>query len=715
MGRSGIAVLTTFVIAGAAMLGVAGSASAAGIKFQAAADGQSVVSALETGLLTARGSDGWATAQLGVGEYRYFSPDLSCRVLTSPEPLAAGAPPGVENLFRREPDGSHTVLSNLAPTNAADVEAEDRYRSVSASADCGHVFFQTRHTYPGLDASGLYEWTGGTLRNAGVLPDGSVAAGATLGAAGGTNAWNAVSNDGSRVFFSATSNDGSDAGAKAVFVREDGASTVKVSASKTGTPTRTAIYQLASKTGSRVLFLANYGLTSSTSSGPADGNCALLPMVHCDLYEYDVETGDLTDLSAYTGHPSGAMVTGVLGASDDASHVYFAARGQLVPGEGRSYAANLAQGSYNVYLAHDGQRSFVGLLGGAEVLGSSNRNGALVSRSTSTSSSWASRVTPDGRHLLFPSSADVLGFFDNGGVVEAYRYSADDDVTVCVSCRRELEPSVGDPPGSETPTTPLASDGSLGRNNPLNPPRTLSEDGARVFFEKPDVLTQAAVEGRDNVYEWNQGQISLLAAGSPPSAAQRTRFEDASESGDDVFISTLDRLVPRDVDGSVDVYDLRVNGGLPQDSIVPSCDPFDASCPGYVPSPQTPDVPRPRLAAFSVKGLLPAQRARLAAGRGVKLAVKVRRGGKVSVKGVAKLGGTRVTVFAASRKAKRAGTVRIPIALTKAARTRIAKAGSLRVKMTVSFSGVRKKVVRSIVLKKPPSRASGAGQAISLS
>ena len=108
-----------------------------------------------------------------------------------------------------------------------------------------------------------------------------------------------------------------------------------------------------------------------------------------------------------------------------------------------------------------------------------------------------------------------------------------------------------------------------------------------------------------------------------------------------------------------------------------------------------------RRAAFTVKGLLPVQRARLAAGRRVKLAVKVRRAGKVSVRGFAKLGGERVTVFAGSRKAKRAGTVRIPIALKKAARARIAKAGSLRVKMTVSFSGVRKKVARTVVLKKP--------------
>ena len=139
------------------MTGLVANASGAGIEFQAAADGQSVVSALETGLLTARGPGGWASAQLA-GEYRYFSDDLSCRVLTSGH-----------DLFRREPDGSETLVSNLAPTNAGDVDADARFGSVNASADCEHVVFQTAYTYPGLGASGLYEWNAGTLRNVGVL------------------------------------------------------------------------------------------------------------------------------------------------------------------------------------------------------------------------------------------------------------------------------------------------------------------------------------------------------------------------------------------------------------------------------------------------------------------------------------------------------------------------------------------------------------------
>jgi hypothetical protein len=665
-----------------------------GVQVQAAADGQSIFwpAAGGTSEMTARGSDAWLSSQPTPGEYRYLSDDLSCAVLASAEPLTSDAPAAVtdaggRNLFRRGADGSHAVLSNLAPLNATDAGIDDRYASVSGSGDCGHVVFETEYVYPGIDASGLYEWDHGVLRNVGVLPDGGIAVGATLGALGGQNAWNAVSEDGSRIFFSATSNSGADTSRQAVFVREDGATTVKASASETATPNRGAVYQLASKTGSRVLFLANYGLTSPTSAGPTDGNCALALPLSCDLYAYDVETGDLTDLSVDTAGAGGARVAGVLGASDDASYVYFAARGQLVAGKGRTVAENFAAGSHNIYLDYEGQRSFVGLLRAADLAGGAQRNGALVARSTAPSSPWASRVTPDGRHLLFASSAKVTGY-DSGGVTEAYLYSADADETVCVSCRYDGQPSVGVSAGGDSSTAPLASDGSTGHDNPLHPPRTLSADGGRVFFEKPDALAAGAVSGQDNVYQWKDGQIALLASSAAATPANRTRFEDASDSGDDVFISTRDAFLPEDVDGSLDVYGVRVDGGLPG-GLIP--------LPPVFPPPGA-DAPPPRRAAFVVKGLSRLQRARLVAGKRVGLRVRVGRAGRVSVKGVARIGGARVTVLSGARRAARARTVKVPIALTKAARRRIAKAGSLKVRLTVTFRASKK--VRTIVLRR---------------
>ena len=54
-----------------------------------------------------------------------------------------------------------------------------------------------------------------------------------------------------------------------------------------------------------------------------------------DLYSYDVETDELTDLTVdkdIADKETGAGVEHILGASRDASYVYFVATGNLAPG-----------------------------------------------------------------------------------------------------------------------------------------------------------------------------------------------------------------------------------------------------------------------------------------------------------------------------------------------------------------------------------------------
>jgi hypothetical protein len=54
--------------------------------------------------------------------------------------------------------------------------------------------------------------------------------------------------------------------------------------------------------------------------------------------------------------------------------------------------------------------------------------------------------------------------------------------------------------------------------------------------------------------------VSLISTGKSSSDAY---FLDASESGDDVFISTRQRLTKADEDDYYDVYDAKVGGGFP--------------------------------------------------------------------------------------------------------------------------------------------------------
>lgn len=727
------------------------------VHYQVTPDGNQLVYPLSLGLPGAtaggpvryradRGASSWVSSQLTppalipvrdnangdkspqTGTYQLFSPDLSCGVVMSIEPLTADAPAsmvaaGNANLFRRNADGSYTALTNQAPSDPDATGGIFPYTVEGAASDCSRVVFSSRYHYPGVGASGLYEWSAGSLHNVAVLPDGTVAGGASAGYQddNGGSTWNAVSTDGTRVFFSATSNAGGDSGTTALFLRENGQSTVDVSQSETGTITRGAAYQLASKTGDHVLFLANYGLTSTSSAGPTTADCTQATKTACDLYDYDVQSGDLTNLSADANpaDANGATVAGVLGASDDASSVYFAAQGQLVTEQGNTYAANAAEQTYNIYRAHGTTTTFVGVLNksdlGNDRFTTQNASGALISGAGF--GEWRSRVTPDGRHLLFSSSANVVGY-DSGGVAEAYRYSADSGLTVCISCRSDGEPSVGNPATADGATAPLEESAGLTRS-PLAPPRTLTDDGKRVFFTMPDVLAPGAVQGAVNVYQWEDGAVSLLASGptfvSPIN--QGLRFVGASASGDDVFIRTNLQLAPFDTDLRADIYDIRVGGGLPAPPppVVP-CDSLTDKCQGSG-SQSTPrslttlspgaegnaqSAPRGTL---SVRPLTAAQRASLAAGKTVTATATVNVPGTVKLAGTSTIKKKKTTVLSAKATAVKTGSVTLKIKLSSTARRELVRTHKLTVALSVSFSKAADRVTQTLKLTHSTRRA----------
>ena len=140
----------------------------------------------------------------------------------------------------------------------------------------------------------------------------------------------------------------------------------------------------------------------------------------------------------------------------------------------------------------------------------------------------------------------------------------------------------------------------------------LSEDGRRAFFEAADALSSRDTNGVQDVYEWeepgsgscdeaspsysplNGGCITLVSSGK---SARLSEFDDASPSGEDVFFSTLSSLVPQDY-GLVDVYDARVNGGLPVPSL-PRAECEGEACQG---TPAPPSDPTPASAAFEGAG-----------------------------------------------------------------------------------------------------------------
>ena len=87
----------------------------------------------------------------------------------------------------------------------------------------------------------------------------------------------------------------------------------------------------------------------------------------------------------------------------------------------------------------------------------------------------------------------------------------------------------------------------------------MSDDGSRLFFSSPDALAGVA-GGSVKVFEYEDGTIQLISGAE---AGGEAVFLDASASGNDVFFATRERLAATDTDQLIDVYDARVDGGLP--------------------------------------------------------------------------------------------------------------------------------------------------------
>lgn len=569
-----------------------------------------------------RTPDGWVSNQLSPplvdlnerpdavsmsSSTQWLADDLSCGFTESVQPLTAdpsmrlARESGGSNLYRIDPDGSYTGVSSLAPENPQGKEGLGLFRVAGASQSCGKVVFASQYTYPGISGTGLsrlYEWDEGTLRNVGVVPgpSGEEVVEAIPGGQFGSEApstMNAVSEDGSRVFFTAerqTSPNPAEVGAEAIFVRENGTVTRDLSLSNTATPSGNAHYQWATADGSKVFFTADAGLTAESNG---EGT---------DLYEYDLETEELTDRSV-TAAPGGAEVRGFVAASADGSQVYFASRNQLVPGSGNSRAQNVKNNTFSIYGEREGEIAFVGTFSDA------NRLAVLVDYMAD----WVSQASPDGRYLLFESSARVTGY-DSAGLNEAYLYDAKAGTTTCVSCRQDGQPSPDNRYGS--PGYKVLPRG-IYLQNLLHPPRylTVREGEPQVFFSSPDPLAPGAVAGQNNIYEWAHDQVFRLVSAQEGTQAKPTSslfavFGGASDDGSDVYVVTPETLNWEDGDQRLSAYDARIGGGFSQPPAPPApCEEtVEGACQG---APQgVPAVPGAASATFVGPGNVKQARAK---------------------------------------------------------------------------------------------------------
>jgi hypothetical protein len=427
-----------------------------------------------------------------------------------------------------------------------------------ATPDLSHVVF----SYPGgphhasltaisAPAGGLYEWSADKppaerLQLVSVLPEGQATEGLLP-------SQNPISSDGSRVFWS---------NGHGVYMRDMVKKETLLISSE-------GIYESATADGSQVFFKEKPDFNEIYSS-------------QGDFYECEIveEAGKLkckyTDLMPGAGS---AMLE--LGPNADGSYVYF-----TIPQPSTPLTPSL-------YVRHDGVTKLV-----AEKIIPGE---TAFSGEPEGENSWREnqqRMSPSGRFVAFVSKASLTGY-DNVDLRtgepdrEVYVYDAQSGHLACASCNPSgARPGLG---GGWVP----------GWTTNQHQPAYLSDSG-RLFFGTAEALVPQDINGVMDVYEWEPagvgsctstsstfspasgGCVGLISSGT---SREESTFLDASESGNDVFFLTQERLAPQDTDTGVDVYDAHVCGsGWPCASApasAPECTTTDAC--------RAPPLPQPSI------------------------------------------------------------------------------------------------------------------------
>jgi hypothetical protein len=504
---------------------------------------------MENQYLGQRTASGWATTNLtppllaskGGRGYKAFDPELTMGILEQVRPsLSPEAPPLYDNLYR-QPSAGPTILSPLlteAPPNRLPANGINSLKVTyaGAAADLSQIFFEandalTPEAFVGNeDEMNLYEWSDGELHLVNLAPgnvtpvvDAVFGSGMQL-EAGTSNipvavVSDAISADGSHVFWSSK--------AGQVYVRIAGTETVELE-------DHVGKFVTASTDGSRVLL--------------SDG-CL-----------YDLEEAACKDL---TGGQAG--FEGIVGKSEGLSRIYFV-DSAVLDATPNGQGAMAEAGKDNLYVWEEGVTAYVATL--------VSQDGPTWEHSPVLRTGEAS---PDGRWLTFLSRASLTGF-DNVGPCEAlstgeaaqvpcpevFLYDSLSGELICASC----SPSNARPLGPSTLRLILNVQGSMPQ------PRYLTNSG-RLYFDSGDSLVPADSNvGVEDVYQYEPegvggcrldgGCIDLISAGRESVDSNLLAVD---ETGDNVFFTTRDRLVPSDRDELLDLYDARVGGGFTPEAL----------------------------------------------------------------------------------------------------------------------------------------------------
>ena len=518
-----------------------------------------------------RGETGWATTAVSPSAAQYptefridSSGDLSkmlwaaATTAQEEERVATGAERGageletvpLESFYVRSLSGPLVEVGPVLPPSVTSGEVNRlnyfKYRGASSGDLSAVLYALTVHHWPGDEtnpsAESLYEYVG-TGNSVPLLVgvnggEGSTSliskCGTSLGIAGSARVPSpAISEDGRTVFFTANAC-GSSPLVQELYARV-GNGTPEAHTVAISEPSKADCSECEIAEGARrPAFAAGF-----SSDGSKAFFTTVQPLLGGDssnnLYEYDfggeagrrivrVSGGDATVKDPVAG------VERVVGISRDGSCVYFTASGVLTSTP-NSLGQEAEEGRSNVYFYERDAQYPAGRT--VFVLPGADLGGAVPSQ--------------DGRFLAFSSGAQLTPD-DVSSRTQAFEYDSQTGGFVRVSIGHEG----------------FNHNGNTGSVGGL----MVANDGS-VFFDSTNPLVAQAVSGQSNVYEYREGDVSLISDGKDTIGAI---LEGISASGTDVFFETFDRLVPRDTDAQIDTYDARAGGGFVEAPPAPSCD-----------------------------------------------------------------------------------------------------------------------------------------------
>jgi hypothetical protein len=644
--------------------------------------------------LAKRTAAGWATTTVSPPMRTYKATLNTSEDLVSPEldrmvwvmaPVGAGL-----GFYLRSADGVFTRIGDAEGYRGGSGGETNAPLVRLVTPDFSHVVFGDPATNALAITTVLWEYVGTgndsparqvTVGNAGQPLPAPYAAGACA---------NAISNDGRVIIFTASCQENG-ASVQGLWARVGGSVTVMVSGSECtraandlgGLCNRPAPpeYVGSANDGSRVFFTTTQQLVNSDTDQSRD------------LYACDIPEGvpapagtanPCTALIRVSGAADGGQVDSVVGVSDDGSRVYFVDSGVLADNLGVNDAAPVA-GQPNLYLwtrdsAHPtGTTRFIA---GPLTIGTA-------------------QLTPDGRYLVFDTRDDPLGVSADGdGAVDMYRY---DSVTQTLL---RLSTSTSGSGGNDS-AFDTTMRGRLQTIAPLNRPVwSVSADGSTVVFATDEALSSLDTNGGSDVYEWHNGQVSLI------SGLGGGQYPWITPSGRDIFFFTTQPLTAADGDAVDDVYDARIAGGI---DLLQKTSCSGEQCRG--PLSTTPNLPTPLAAtptddsslasvpALSLHAISTTQRRTLARSGKITLRITTNAVGTLTATAASILAAKTTIVATAHRTLTTApATTTLSLTLAKRARAQLAKRHKLIVTIKIRHSKIALDHTVTIKLTKPTAK-----------